>query len=380
MAMFSASMLIRHLGSVLRGRRTKPVWRSLACKRRPKSSPCVEPLEDRRLLSYTVINLGSLGGTVSVPADVNNHGGVVGYSYTANDAAAHAFLYGHGRMTDLGTLGGTTSGATSINDRGVVVGLSNIAPGKNQVDAFLDLGGKLNDLGPVSPAFAQGGMVSINAEGDISGISVGGYDALLRRRGTNIDLGSLAGLGSIARDLNDSGQVVGLSPTAMLPAANGSSKPTVIFHAFRYSHGTMSDLGTLGGTDSTANGINDRGAVVGFSETANDVATHAFLYSHGTMTDLGTLGGQDSVAAAINDTGAVVGASLTSTSALHGFVDLRGRMIDVNSEIPTQSGIVIVYADDINDRGQIVAQGYDTRSPTSHLALLLNPTRSRQTL
>ena len=75
----------------------------------------------------------------------------------------------------------------------------------------------------------------------------------------------------------------------------------------------MSDLGTLGGTDSTANSINDRGAVVGFSYTANDAATHAFVYSHGRMTDLGTLGGQDSVAAAINDEGAVVGASLTST-------------------------------------------------------------------
>ena len=38
----------------------------------------MEPLEDRRLLSYTIINLGSLGGTVSVPVEVNNHGEVVG--------------------------------------------------------------------------------------------------------------------------------------------------------------------------------------------------------------------------------------------------------------------------------------------------------------
>ena len=40
----------------------------------------MEPLEDRRLLSFTVTNLGSLGGTVSVPLAMNNHGEVVGYS------------------------------------------------------------------------------------------------------------------------------------------------------------------------------------------------------------------------------------------------------------------------------------------------------------
>ena len=102
----------------------------------------MEPLEDRRLLSYTVTNLGSLGGTVSVPVDVNNHGEVVGYSYTANNAVAHAFVYRHGKMTDLGTLGGTTSGATGINDRGVIVGMSNIAPGNSQIDAFREQDGE----------------------------------------------------------------------------------------------------------------------------------------------------------------------------------------------------------------------------------------------
>jgi probable HAF family extracellular repeat protein len=336
----------------------------------------MEPLENRQLLSFTITNLGSLGGTVSVPAQVNNQGEVVGYSSTTNNAAFHAFLYSHGRMTDLGTLGGTTSGATGINNRGVVVGLSNVAPGNKQVDAFIDQGGKLTDLGPLNPALAEGGMVSINAGGDVSGLSVGGYDALLRRRGTNVDLGSLGGLGSIARDLNDSGQVVGFSATRLLPAANGSSEPTAIIHAFEYSHGKMSDLGTLGGTDSTANWINDRGAVVGGSDTVNDTAKHAFEFNQGRMTDLGTLGGLDSVAAAINDQGAVVGASLTSTGALHGFIEVRGRMVDLNSLIPAQSGFVITNAQDINDRGQIVAQGYKTSSPNADLALLLNPTRS----
>jgi probable HAF family extracellular repeat protein len=328
------------------------------------------------LLSYTVTSLGSLGGTASVPVDVNNHGEVVGYSFTANNAAAHAFLYSHGKMTDLGALGVGNSVATGINDKGVVVGMSNTTRGSNQFYAFLEQHGKITNLGAVIPAAALGGKVSINARGDISGLSAHGTDAVIDRRGWNLDLGSLAGLGSIARDINDSGNVVGFSPTALHPAASGSSQPTVVFHAFELHQGKMSDLGTLGGTDSAANSINDHGTVVGYSSTSKNATSHAFTFSRGRMTDLGTLGGLDSVAKAINDQGAVVGNSLTSTRALHGFVDLRGRMADLNGMIPASSGIVITSAENINDRGQIVAVGFETRTPTVELALLLSPTRS----
>ncbi len=377
MAVFSTSTLIRHLGSAFKGRRIQSHGRRDAVKRRPESSPGMEPLEDRRLLSYTITNLGSLGGTVSVPVDLNNHGEVVGYSDTANNAAQHAFLYSHGRMTDLGTLGGTTSEAMGINDRGDVVGTSNVAPGNEQVDAFLDRGGVLTDLGTIDPAFEGDGLVSVNAGGLVSGLSAGD-DAALDRQGKVIDLGALAGLGSVARGINDSGQVVGFSPTGSLPAANGSSLPSLIVHAFLYRHGKMSDLGTLGGMNSAANSINDHGAVVGSADPANDSLNHAFLYSKGRMTDLGTLGGPESVASAINNKGAVVGYSLTSTStsATHGFIDQHGRMVDLNSLIPTDSGFVIAAASGINDRGQILAQGYETSSPNADLALLLNPSRS----
>ena len=58
--------------------------------------------------------------------------------------------------------------------------------------------------------------------------------------------------------------------------------------------------------DSWAVAINDRGQVVGSSDTAaGDL--HAFLYSDGAMTDLGTLGGTNSWASGINDRGQVVG-------------------------------------------------------------------------
>jgi uncharacterized membrane protein len=45
------------------------------------------------------------------------------------------------------------------------------------------------------------------------------------------------------------------------------------------------------------------------------LTNEAFLYTNGTLTDLGTLGGADSVATGINASGQVVGYSTTTTGA-----------------------------------------------------------------
>jgi len=64
-----------------------------------------------------------------------------------------------------------------------------------------------------------------------------------------------------------------------------------------HPHYSITDLGTLGGNNSFPLGINDRGQVVGWSETADIDPNsgfptfHAFLWNRGVMHDLGTLGG-----------------------------------------------------------------------------------------
>jgi probable HAF family extracellular repeat protein len=55
----------------------------------------------------------------------------------------------------------------------------------------------------------------------------------------------------------------------------------------------VTDIGTLGGTESFAFAINDSGRVVGLSRIAGDATTHSFLYSNGRITDLYPLNSQD---------------------------------------------------------------------------------------
>src|SRR6266851_1519853 len=74
---------------------------------------------------------------------------------------------------------------------------------------------------------------------------------------------------------------------------------------------TVKDLGALpGGIFSVARGINEHGQVVGFSETNGLSQSHAFLFEHGAMVDLGTLPGAEfGEATGINNRGQVVGFS-----------------------------------------------------------------------
>jgi probable HAF family extracellular repeat protein len=68
-------------------------------------------------------------------------------------------------------------------------------------------------------------------------------------------------------------------------------------HHKKQTHYAVKDLGTLGGTFSLAGGLNDKGQVEGYATLPHDTATHAFLWRNGVMTDLGTLGGPNSTAA-----------------------------------------------------------------------------------
>jgi probable HAF family extracellular repeat protein len=84
----------------------------------------------------------------------------------------------------------------------------------------------------------------------------------------------------------------------------------------RNVHYVVKDLGALGGTQSVAEGISDRGWVVGTADLAGDQIYRAFLWRDGVMTDLGTLGGPSSSEQwpVKDNRGLIVGAAETSNT------------------------------------------------------------------
>lgn len=169
-----------------------------------------------------------------------------------------------------------------------------------------------------------------------------------------IDLGTLGGtlvcgpLDCISC-ANNRGQVAGASTLA------GNS----ILHAFLWSQGVMTDLGTLGGSTSLIRWLNDVGEVVGGANTTNDDSFHATLWENGQITDLGVLDGDCfSVATAINSSGRIVGQSVSCDGATSRAVLWeKGSIIDLNAIIPAGSEFRLLGADNINNRGEIAGRG-----------------------
>jgi probable HAF family extracellular repeat protein len=249
--------------------------------------------------------------------------------FPSSGAVCAPFLWQYGSMTPLPTLGGVNGQASWINNRGEIVGTAESfkldpacpSPQKFQFKPVIWENGQIEEL----PTF---------------GSDVNGY----------------------AFSINDSGQAVGASGDCTELQGNGTY--LAARHALLWQTGTVTNLGSLGGTGSgmgiVALGINNLGQAVGVSDLAGDETFHGFVWSRDTgMQDVGTLPGDvASGALAINDAGEMIGVSFDKDFNLTPFVQQPGGvMTDLNSLIPANSPLFLFLACSINSRGEIAGIG-----------------------
>lgn len=307
--------------------------------------------------------IGCYYGTPYGPAatvyGLGNDGRVVG-EYNS----WRVFVWKNGVFTDItpnqsNVLGGA---GKAINDTGLVAADLFLPSVYARSSVFvLESGRPDRVVTPVVERFSQ--SFGINNAGVVLGLS--DNTAWIAEAGVVTNVGSLSGRITQPSAINDSKQVVGSSRIA--------GDLSNIDHAFLWQSGTINDLGTLpGGQTSRANDINNPGQVVGYSQAAGG-ATHCFLWQKGTMTDISP----DSklcTAQSINDLGAVAGqfapAGVTGNRA---FVREGTALVDLNSRLvsPLPNEQVLDLALQINNYGQILAQGY---APAIRCNFLLSPT------
>jgi uncharacterized membrane protein len=299
----------------------------------------------------------------------------------------HGILWDHGKMTDLGTLpeGGYLSYPNGVNNRGEVVGSGqNLVPDANsmspgygtQARAFYWKDGVMQDIGTLGTG-TDSQAVLINESGQVVGWSYTnstpsaicttagfGWGFFLttssfiwdKKNGMR-DIGGLGGSCTIATDLNNRGQVVGLSA---LPR-------DLVMHPFVWD--AANGMTDLFGASSELNNpfftitINEHGVVAG-SAVDPSFNFYPFVWrkvgGKWKQTDLGV----NSVPTSINASGQVVGYGSISFLWEDG-----GPALDLSTVVP--SSITVGEVNQINDRGEIVAQGTDANG--NHSAFLLIP-------
>jgi probable HAF family extracellular repeat protein len=138
------------------------------------------------------------------------------------------------------------------------------------------------------------------------------------------------------------GWVAVLAVAAGVPAAAAAAAPASAATAtYR-----ITDLGSLGGGVTDATAINAAGQVTGDS-TLNGGTNHAFVWSNGKMTDLGTLpGGDFSKGREVNNSGEVAGSATDSGEIPHPALWKGGS---IKAFRPGSGPLAI------NDSGQLIA-------------------------
>jgi probable HAF family extracellular repeat protein len=292
------------------------------------------------------------GSAGTMVFDLNRRGEVVGIRTV--DGQTHAFRWRAGTFTDLHDTIDPASfytQASAINDFSTIVG--------DKATDFFE-GFQLRG-GQVSPITVNGGAevfpLDINDREQII-VEAGNGSYLLD--GANVQ--PLEGLPSEAEPthavaINERGAIAGNTFTSA-----GS-------RAVLWQDGAVMDLGVVpGASASFAYALNDRNQVVGIVSIGN--ASHAMRWSDGVMTLLPRLSPDEAASSpsGINNWGVIVGGTTISLPQFHQTATLwfGNHVVELDSLVraddPLKPFVHLRSAEQINDRGDIVVSGVDSRT------------------
>ncbi len=353
---------------------------------------------------YTITDLGTFGGTSADAYGINAVGRIAGAAALANgDQRAYISGIG-GTKYDLGTLGGPNSEASGPNASNTLAILAESSKKDPFGNDFCGFGTNLICLpavwnGTMTALATLGGnngqALAINNQGQIAGFAENStkdptcpapqtldYEAVLwGPNGQAQELPPLAGdTVGFTFALNNNGQVVGSSGncanTPLLPVPFGP-------HAVIWNNGTPTALANLGGSMlGVGAAINDFGMIVGGSDMPSELPGFPFVQVHSTLwtpngpVDLGTVGKDFSTLPTwINNSGQMTGASCDDQGNCRGFLWQGNTMTDLNTLIPANSPLYLVFPESINDAGEIVGMAIQTSTGDAH-AFLATPSQA----
>jgi probable HAF family extracellular repeat protein len=333
--------------------------------------------------NYTLVDLGTLGGSQAFAGSIANSKWVVGFSSLQGDTDSREFTYRGKGILEVSPLNGgpiRAGGFSRVNNRGQIA--SGLMVGSSYYPAIYDLKRNATTvLGSFGGGFYgfTGVALGVNNLGQAVGYSYlpdGTRHAFLWSKRTLIDLGSCGG-NSAAVAINDAGTIVG----------NGSWGAHGESVGFVCRSGVMMPIDPFGGGGSYARDVNSHNEVVGAGLTDNQTVVRGFLWKWGKWIDLGTLpGGHQCDPLAINNRSQVVGVAEApvgketyvdpwtgeiSEQVIYGekaFLYEKGRMVELN-QLVRRSDWDLIWALDINDGGDIV--GYGTLNGKNRAFLLL---------
>jgi probable HAF family extracellular repeat protein len=170
---------------------------------------------------------------------------------------------------------------------------------------------------------------------------------------TIISLGTLGGSSSVAQGINDKNQIVGYSTT------NAGAQ-----HAFVWQNDVFTDLGVLtGASGSLAYDINEAGVVVGQSGSRSVRWLPNASGGYAAAEDLGSLGGTSGDAQAVNDGGQITGSSQIPSGVWHAYLWQTKAMSDIHPvTLFGESDQTFPWG--INNAGAVVGQRFEQLQPS----------------